>query len=92
MAIQDNAKKAEERQMKLDYTKLPEKVRSAIEPIAYELEIDTALTYDGRQFIVRIPTEIAEEFHITKENRMLFKFVKPSPLVKEKPKLEISVI
>lgn len=80
---------------KLNYAKLPEGVKSAIQPLDYKLEIETKITWDGRQFIVRIPAEITEGYKITKQNRMLFKFTKFSPLSKEKqekPKLEIIVI
>ena len=80
---------------KLNYSKLPEKVKSAIQPIDYELEIETKLTWDGRQFVVRIPKEIVDGYNITKQNRMMFRFVKFSPLSdkgQEKPTLEISVI
>ena len=82
-------------QKEINYSKLSEKVKSAIEPIDYTLEIETKLTWDGRQFVVRIPKEIVDGYNITKANRMLFKFIKPSPLKsekQEKPRLEISVV
>ena len=46
----------------------------------------------GRQFILRIPKEIAEEAGLTTENQIKFKLTKPSPDSNEKPKLEISVL
>ncbi len=80
------------KQMRIDYTKLPKDVKEAIEPIPYVVEETVKLTDDGRQFILRIPKEIAEEAGITKENRISFKLVKPLPDSKEKPKLEITVL
>ena len=46
----------------------------------------------GRQFILRIPKEIAEEVGITEENQIKFKFTKFPPESNEKSKLEISVL
>ncbi len=85
----------ESKKTELNYSELPDKVKSAIEPINYVLEIETKLTWDGHQFVVRIPKEIVDGYHITKSNRMMFKFVKFSPMGdkgQEKPRLEISVI
>ncbi|MHB1830266.1 MAG: hypothetical protein ACYCO0_02640 [Candidatus Micrarchaeaceae archaeon] len=78
--------------LKLDYSKLPDDVKEAIEPIPYVVEENVKLTWDGRQYILRIPKEIAEEAGITAENRISFKLVKPSPESAEKPKLEITVL
>jgi thiamine pyrophosphate-dependent acetolactate synthase large subunit-like protein len=78
--------------MKINYSRLPKDVKEAIEPIPYVVEEAVKLTWDGRQFILRIPKEIAEEAGITVEKRISFKFVKPSPESAEKPKLEITVL
>lgn len=76
-----------------DYaTKLSEEVKAAIEPTQYIVEETVKLTWDGRQFILRMPKEIADEAGITAETRIKFRFVKPSPESKEKGKVEISVL
>ena len=46
--------------MRLNYLKLPQDVKAAISPIPYIIEEASKLTWDGRQFILRIPKEIAE--------------------------------
>ena len=78
--------------MRLNYSKLPQDVKAAISPIPYIIEEASKLTWDGRQFILRIPKEIAEEAGLTTENQIKFKLTKPSPDSNEKPKLEISVL
>ena len=75
--------------LKIDYARIPEDVKAAIEPIPYIVEETVKLTYDGRQFILRIPKEIADEVGITEDNRIKFRFVKPLPESKEKANLEI---
>ena len=76
-----------------DYAKIPEDVKEAvsISPMPYIIEETVKLTNDGRQFILRIPKEIAEEAGITEEKQIKFKLIK-SPEPNEKPKLEISVV
>ena len=78
--------------LKLDYSDLPTDIKAAINPIPYIVEETVKLTWDGRQFILRIPKEIAEEAGITSENQIKFKFIKFPPESNEKPKLEISVL
>lgn len=80
--------------LKLDYSKIPSDVKEAIEEVEatpYIVEEVVKLTWDGRQLILRIPKEIAEEAKINSENRIRFKFIKPSYKSGEKPRLEISV-
>jgi hypothetical protein len=74
------------------YTNIYDDVKEVIAPMPYVVEETSKLTWDGRQFILRIPKEIAEEAGITTENRVSFKFVKPAPDSNEKPKLEITVL
>ena len=45
----------------LDYSKLPKPVLDAITTSQYTIEKESKLTWDGRQFIVRIPKEVALE-------------------------------
>jgi hypothetical protein len=81
--------------LKLNYSNLPVDVKAAIAattPMPYVVEETVKLTWDGRQFILRIPKEIAEEVGITEENQIRFKFTKFPPESNEKPRLEISVV
>ena len=81
--------------LKLNYSNLPADVKAAITsttPMPYVVEETVKLTWDGRQFILRIPKEIAEEVGITEENQIKFKFTKFPPESNEKPRLEISVV
>ena len=79
---------------KVDYSNknLPKDVEEAISEAQYVIETAAKLTWDGRQFIVRIPKEIAEEQGLTKENKMQFKLIKPRPSSNEPIKLEIGII
>ena len=79
-------------QMRINYSKLTEDVKTAIVSMPYIVEETVKLTWDGRQFILRIPKEIADEVGITSENQIKFKFIKFPPESNEKPKLEISVL
>ena len=76
----------------VDYTELPSEIREAIELKPYVIEAKAKLTWDGRQFIVRIPTEISKEMRITKENRMRFNLKKPLPKSDEDIELKIELI
>lgn len=85
-------KNSNERLPKIDYSKLPNDIREAIEPISYIIEETSKLTWDKRQFIIRIPKEITEEANLTTKNLIKFKFTKPSKKSNEIPRLEISVV
>ena len=56
--------------LRLDYSNLPTDIKAAINPIPYIVEETVKLTWDGRQFILRIPKEIADEVGITSENQL----------------------
>ena len=84
-----------QKEVRLDYSNLPSDVKAAITSttqMPYIVEETVKLTWDGRQFILRIPKEIAEEVGITEENQIKFKFIKFPPESYEKSKLEISVL
>lgn len=63
----------------LDYSKLPKDIEEAVSPEPYKIEAEGKLTFDGRQFIIRIPKEIAQEGHVTNNTRVKFSFVKSLP-------------
>jgi len=64
---------------KVDYSNLPQEIMGAISNTSFIIERKTKLTWDGKQFSMRIPSEIAEEMHISKENQVFFRLVKPRP-------------
>jgi len=76
----------------VDYSKLPPEIEEVISQKKFEIEKTTKLTWDGKQYSMRIPTEIAEEAGITKETRAFFHLIKPLPGSTEKVKLEISLV
>jgi hypothetical protein len=76
----------------VDYSKLPPEIEEVISQQKFEIRKTTKLTWDGKQFSMRIPTEIAIEAGITKETRVLFHLIKPLPDSAEKIKLEISLV
>lgn len=77
----------------VDYTKLPEDIEKVITKEPYKIEEKAKLTWDKKQFLVRIPSEIAREYGITEENkdrfRVIFKLTKPLPSSKEPVKMVI---
>ncbi|MEM0143683.1 MAG: hypothetical protein QXL94_07005 [Candidatus Parvarchaeum sp.] len=77
----------------VDYSELPEEIKNAINKQPYTITKSSKLTWDGRQFLIRIPKEIAEEMKITSEWHARFIYVKSLPEEKNKiPKLEIKLI
>ena len=81
----DKIEEIKELPKNLDYThfKLPEEIEEAVKPKPYETEKEVKLSWDGKQFLIRIPSEITDEMGITKENRknfkVRFKLIKQSP-------------
>jgi hypothetical protein len=63
----------------LDYSNLPTDIAEAVSSEPYKINETGKLTFDGRQFIIRIPKEIANEAHITENTRVEFNFTKPLP-------------
>lgn len=76
----------------LDYSNLPKEIEEAITRKPYIVDKRAKLTWDGRQFIIRIPSEIAEEMNLTAENRVRFLLTKPLPGSGDEPKLEMELI
>lgn len=79
---------------KIDYSKseLPEKTKILIADTQYEIVEESKLTWDGRQFVTRIPKEIAAEYVITNQNKLRFTLRKPRPNSTEKADLKIELV
>lgn len=79
----------------VDYSNLPNEILKAIEIKLYTITKNAKLSWDGRQFIVRIPSEIADEMGVNKENKQDFKvrfeYTKPAPNTDDEPKLTIDL-
>lgn len=76
----------------VDYSTIPPEIEGIVGKQRYVIEKKVQLTWDGKQFSFRIPTEIAEEMKVTKENQVRFLLKKPVPGSDEKPELSISLI
>lgn len=76
----------------VNYSKLPKSIEEATIQKPLIIEEKAKLTWDGRQYITRIPSEIAQEMKITIENRLQFRLIMPIPSSGEKPKLEIELV
>jgi len=76
----------------VDYSKLPPAIEEVITRQPFRIENKTKLTWDGKQFSMRIPTEIAREMKITKDNQVIFRLTKPLPGSNDKLRLEIELI
>jgi hypothetical protein len=76
----------------VDYSTIPPEIEWIVGKQRYVIEKKVQLTWDGKQFSFRIPTEIAEEMKVTKENQVRFLLTKPIPGSDEKPELSISLI
>ena len=76
----------------IDYSNLPKEVEESLTREPYKVKAKAKLTWDGKQFIIRIPSEITQEMKFTRENRMLFTLVKPRPDSDDKNDLKIEII
>jgi len=79
----------------VDYSNLPDEILKALEPEQYKIEKNAKLSWDGRQFLVRIPSDIANEMEITKDNKNDFKvhfvYTKPAPNTNNKKYLTMDL-
>ena len=56
----------------LDYSKLPKNTLEAITTSQYEIDKEGKLTWDGKQFVVRIPKEVSMEMGIKEGEHIKF--------------------
>lgn len=75
----------------LDYSNLPKAVLDAITTSQYEIDKKSKLTWDGRQFIVRIPKEVAQEAELKEGESMEFIIIKKFGAT-EKPEVRIMLV
>lgn len=81
---------------KLDYSTVPKVIEEAVKQMPYEIEKDVNLSWDGKQFMIRIPLDVSNEMGITKENKgefkVRFKLVKGRPNTNENTKVTMELI
>ena len=75
----------------LDYSRLPKAVLEAITLTQYDIDKKVKLSWDGRQFVVRIPKEIAVEMGVSEEDYIRFSITKKFADT-EKPELRIELV
>lgn len=76
----------------VEYSDMPPEIEAVVGDRTYTVEETVKLTWDGNQFLARIPTEIAEELEITKESRMRFAYEKPLPSCDDEPTVVIELL
>lgn len=76
----------------VNYSKVPKLVEEVVAKGQYIITKKAKLTWDGKQFIIRIPSEIANEIQITKENQISFRLIKPRPDSDEDIKIEMELV
>ena len=74
----------------LDYSQLPKKTLDAITTSQYEIDKEGKLTWDGKQFIVRIPKEVSLEMGIKEGEHIKFIILKKFGAT-DKPELHIEL-
>lgn len=82
--------------IKLDYSIVPKAIEEAVKNKPYEIEKDVNLSWDGKQFMIRVPLEVSNEMGITKENKgefkVRFKLVKGRPSSNEVTKVTMELM
>lgn len=75
-SVEYNIEKTASLPSSLDYSRLPKKTLEAITTSQYEIDKEGKLTWDGRQFIVRIPKEVSLEMGIKEGEHIKFIILK----------------
>jgi len=76
----------------VDYSPFSDKLREILEEKPHVIEKKSKLSWDGKQFVIRIPKEISEEMKITKESRIEFTVIKPEPGTDGKNELKMDLV
>jgi hypothetical protein len=94
MKNSDDFEKIEENEsLRVDYSNVPKKIKEEVEekPFSHRSK-SVSVTWDGKQYIIRIPTKIAQGMNITKESKFQFDMVIAKPETKEENTLTISLV
>ena len=75
----------------LDYSRLPKNILDAITTSQYEIDREGKLTWDGKQFVVRIPKEVSQEMSIREGEHIKFVILKKFGS-SEEPSLDMKLV
>lgn len=76
----------------LDYSMIPIWVKKAISLEPEMIVKMSKLTWDGKQYSVRIPTEITTDMNIDKTDKIKFTMIRPLPDSGDELKLKIELV
>lgn len=74
----------------LDYSKLPNELEGVIaETLSDVAEKEANVNFDGKQYLVRFPNDIANAIGIKSGDRVRFRVVLPSPKTNQQEEIQI---
>lgn len=77
----------------LDYSKLPNDLEDVIaETLSDVAEKEANINFDGKQFLVRFPNDIANAIGIKKGDKIKFRVELPSPKTNLQEKIDIQYV
>jgi hypothetical protein len=77
----------------LDYTTLPNELEGVIaETLSDIAEKEANINFDGKQYLVRFPNDIANAIGIKKGDKVKFRVVLPSPKTNQQEEIEIKYV
>jgi hypothetical protein len=76
----------------VDYSNLPKEIREVVTDKSDIVIKKAKLTFDGNQYIVRIPTDIAKIMAITSDFMMEFEAIIPSPKSNDEKELHMRLV
>jgi hypothetical protein len=77
----------------IDYSELPNELVNVIEgPLSDVTEKEANIVFDGKQFLVRFPKDIAAAIGIKKGDIIKFKVTLPSPKTNLEKEIEIEYV
>ena len=78
--------------VRLDYNKLPKELQDVIEPVSDVTEKEANINFDGKQYLVRFPKDIAKAIGVKIGDKIKFRIESPSPKTGKKEKIEIEYL
>ena len=76
----------------LDYGEIPEKLEKEMGPPTVPVGQESAISYDGRQHLVRFPKKISEIMNIKTGDKVKFNIKMPNPKSHNAPALTMELI
>ncbi len=73
----------------VDYSKLPKEVERIVEPHQDRIIEEASATFDGKQFLFRVPTKISTVMNLSKKDKIEFVVDMPLPKTRDEPRLSI---